>query len=131
MFFGKADARACFAFEVEFNENGGFIANDSAVVSGFDDDDLGSDEIELAAIGELHVDLAACEEPDMSVRAGFGADVRLYVARPVEAGRINRSLDTRSPCANNVETHATEFLVLGSGNGSKKRISSAHRHGLR
>lgn len=131
MFLGKADARASFAFEVELDENGRFIANDSAIVTGFDDDDLGRDEIERAAVGEFHVDLAAREEPDMSVGAGFGADERLDVSRPVEAGRIDRSLDTRSACADNVETDSTEFLVLGSGNGSKEGVSSAHGHGLR
>ncbi|MGZ4824276.1 MAG: hypothetical protein ACXVZT_06615, partial [Terriglobales bacterium] len=79
-----------------------------------------------AAIGKLNADLSACEEPDMSVSAGFGSDKRLDIARPVEPWRVNRSFDPGISGSHDVEVHSTEFAVLGAWNPGHQGIGCCH-----
>ena len=74
------------ALEVELDQDDRLLADDPAVVARLDRDDLRRLVLDDAAVGVLDVDLAAREEADVRVHAELGADDRLHVHGPAEAG---------------------------------------------
>jgi hypothetical protein len=114
--FWKPQLRSRLAFEVELDKHSGLVADNAAIVTGFDDDDLRRNEVARAAVLEGHVYFPASKKSYMRMRAEFGADVRLDVARPMEADGIDRALHTSFAGVNYVELDAAELLMLGSGN---------------
>jgi hypothetical protein len=48
----------CLTLEVELDQHRWLVANDPAIMSGLDDDDLRSRELDRAAVGVLDIDLA-------------------------------------------------------------------------
>jgi len=70
------------ALEVEFDQDRSLITDNPAIMTGLDDDDLRSRELDSAAVRILDVDLAAGQETDVRVHAEIGADDRFCVFGP-------------------------------------------------
>src|SRR3954470_8972444 len=120
--FWQAQPSARITLEIELDHHCRLVADDAAIVSGLDNDHLGCGEIERAAVGKSHVDPAAREEANMRMLAGFSADVRFDVARPVKAHRVDRAFHARIPGADGVQLHPGKIAVLRPGYGCYERI---------
>ena len=66
------------AFEVEFDQHYGLLADDPAVVTRLDSDDLRSFVFDDAAIGIFDVNLPTREKTSMGMHAVLGADNWLH-----------------------------------------------------
>jgi hypothetical protein len=88
----QAEAGSRVIYKIEFNDDRRHVADNPAVVAGFDDDHLRRNIIEGAAVGELHMDMASGKETDVGMHAGFGADVRLDIARAPGIGASRGSV---------------------------------------
>ena len=124
--FGKAKPGGGIAFEVKLDEDRRLITDDAAIVTSFDDDDLGRRVVAGTTVVEGHVNFAARQEADMRMHAALGADQGLDVARPMEADRIDRSLHASVAGADNVELDSAELAMLGFGNRCEEWIGSGH-----
>src|SRR5450759_4404382 len=119
---GHAEAVGGVPFEVDFDQDGRLVADDPAVVAGFDRDDLRRDELERAAVGVLDVDPAAGDEPHVRVHAEVGADLLLHVRGPAKAGRVDDALDAPAPGAGDVHLDASHDPAVGP----RDRLSLIH-----
>src|SRR5271165_1569501 len=119
------------ALEVEFNEHSRLVAHHPSIVSRFDDHSLRSGELLPAAVGELDMDLAVSEEPDVGVHAEIAAHNRFDVSGPLETGRVNHALNPGGAGAGDVDLDSGDFLVLGSVHGFEQRMVGAHGNVLR
>src|SRR6187455_844929 len=84
-------------FEVELDHDHRFLADDPAVMSRLDRENLWGFVLDDAAVGIFDVDLAADEEPDMRVHAEGGSHDWLHVHRPSESRRVDHALHPRLP----------------------------------
>jgi hypothetical protein len=114
--FGETEPGCGFSFKVELDENGWFLAHDSSVVAGLNDNHLRHNEVAGAAVLECHVNLTAGEETHMGVHTSLGADVWLDVACPVKSDGIYGPLHAGIPSAHGIELNSAELAVLGAGN---------------
>jgi len=124
--FRKAKLGRGVAFEVKLDEHRRLIADNTPIVTGFDDDDLRRGVVAHAAVLEGHVNFAACQKADMGVHTELSADMRLDVARPMEADRIDRSLHASVAGADNVELDSAELAMLCFRNWCEEWIGSGH-----
>ena len=69
---------------------------------------------------------AAREEADVRVHAEIGADDRLHVGRPAEAGRIDHSLHPAIPCPDNIELDTPDLSMVRVLYAIQKRILRSH-----
>jgi hypothetical protein len=114
MAFRHAHVLRGVTFEVEFNNDGWLVAEDSTVVTGFDLHDLGSRELTLAPVRKPDLDLATGEEADVSVHALVGPDRRFDVLCPMESDGIDGTLHAAGADTRDVHVNTTKFLVLSS-----------------
>jgi hypothetical protein len=126
MLFRNPNSLGGVALEVEFDQDRWLFANDTAIVSGLDDDYLWCSEIERASVGEGHVDAPAGEEADVSVHARLGAYLWLDVLRPMKAYGIDRAFYAGVSGTHDVEFHSAEYLVLRPGDWCEKGIFWIH-----
>ena len=68
-----------FFFEIELDHHNRFIADDPAVVSWLDRDDLRSTMLDDASVRILDVNLAVDQEADVGVHAQLRADHGLHI----------------------------------------------------
>src|SRR4051812_19666903 len=90
---GHAEALGGLSFEVHFDQDGRLVADDVAVVAGFDRDHLRRDEFHRRAVTVVDVDAAARDEPDVRVHAQLGPHLRLHVRGPAEPRLVDHPLD--------------------------------------
>jgi hypothetical protein len=121
-----AESTGRLAFEVEFNQHGGLVPHDPAVVSRLNDDDLRRGEFQGAAVRELNVYAAAGQEAYMRVHAEFGASDLLHLGGPAESGRVDRPLDPAGARPDDIELDTPDFTVVGTLHGREEWIKSTH-----
>jgi hypothetical protein len=109
-------------FEVEFDQNHRFIADDPTVVAGLDGHDLRSFVLHDTAIGILDMDFASGEKPDVGMHAEVGAHHRFHIDRPAEPRRVDHALDAGSARASHLQPNMADFTELGTSDGREKRI---------
>src|SRR5215469_14281931 len=114
------------SFEVELDEHGWFVADDSAIVSWFDGDDLRRDVIAFAPILEFDLHVPVSQESDVCVHAELGAGDRLHVLRPVESSRIDHALDAPATYTRDVHLDVSKIFALSILHRCKQRIGARH-----
>jgi len=100
------------AFEVKLDQHRRLIPNDPAVMPRLDRHDLRRRALQGAAIRILDVDLASSEKAHVSVHTEIGADERLHVRGPSEAGRIHHAFDTSIPSFDALEPNASHVAAF-------------------
>ncbi len=114
---GDAETRVRVSFEVELDEDRGFVAGDEGVVSRFDDNSLRGAEFDDASVGVLDLETSSREEPHVRVLAEFGAEEWLHVGGPAETRRIDDPLHPCGADRHDVDGCAAEILMLGTFDG--------------
>jgi hypothetical protein len=102
------------ALEVEFDEDGGFVADYTAVVSGFYGDELRRDEILFATILELDLYVASGEESDVGVHAALGAGDWLHVLGPMKTGRVDDAFHASAAHTRDIHLDVSKVFAFGS-----------------
>src|ERR1019366_3158804 len=110
------------ALEVEFDQHCSFITNDPPIVTGLDDDNLRSRELDSAAVRILNVDLAAGQEPDVRVHAEIGTDDRFHVFGPAKSRRVDDAFHSTGAGSNNINLGAADLAAFAAGDGREKWI---------
>src|SRR5512142_2356362 len=98
----------CISLEIEFDQHGWFVSDDTAIVSRFDGNDLGSDEIALAAILEFDLDVTVGEKAHVSVHAALSSGTRLHVLGPVKARWVDDALHASAANAGHIHLNSAE-----------------------
>jgi hypothetical protein len=65
----QSEFRDSVALEIELDDYGRFFADHPSIMTGFYHKDLRSPKVKRATIGVLDMDVAACEEPYVSMHA--------------------------------------------------------------
>jgi len=107
--------------EVELDQHDRLFADDPAVMTRFDRDDLWRLVLDDAAVGVFDVDFAADEEPDMRVHAERGANDWLHVDRPSEPGRVNHALHARLSGPADLEPDIADLAKLRACHRRERR----------
>jgi hypothetical protein len=110
------------ALKVEFDENRALFADNPAVVSRLDCQDLRSYELESATVCVLNADAAAREKTCMCMHAQVSTDDGFDVRGPAEAWRVNDAFHTALADAHDINLNATDFTRLSVGNCGKQWI---------
>jgi hypothetical protein len=113
------------ALEIEFDHDGGLIADYPSIVSRLDGDDLGRRELQRAPIGISNVNLTAGEVSDVRVHAQVGAGDGFHVLRPAKSRRVDEALDTAGAGANDIDLDATDDAGFGAVQG-RQQVIAAH-----
>jgi len=111
MTLGHSETTDRVSFEIEFDEHDGFVADDPAVVSRFDRDDLWRLAFHAAAIRVFDVNPSASEKADMRVHAVIGAHDRFHVDRPPESRRVDHALHARLAGTSRFHTNMTDVAA--------------------
>lgn len=117
----------CFSFEIELNQHDRLGADDPAVVTRVDGDDLRRPVLDDAAVGVFDVDLPVREKADVRMHAEVGTHDRLHVHGPAESGRVDRPLDTRRTGAPHVQPHMSDFTAFRAGHSGHQRVRPGNR----
>jgi hypothetical protein len=100
-------------------------------VTGLDDDNLRSRELDSAAVRILDVDLATGQKPDVRVHAEIGADDRFHVLRPAKSRRVDDSFHATGAGSNNINLDAADFAAFAACDGREKWIIDIHETSTR
>src|ERR1035437_129128 len=119
------------ALEVEFDQDCSLITDNPAIMTGLDDDDLRSRELDSAAVRILDVDLAAGQEPDVRVHAEIGADDRFHVLGPAKSRRVDDAFHATGAGSNSVNLGAADFAAFAAGDRCEKWIIAIHETSTR
>ena len=117
MAVGHPQALNSIVLEIKLDQHGRLVSHHPAIMPRFDDNSLGSGELQDAAVRIFNMDLPGGEEADVGMHASFGTGNRLHVSRPAKADRIDLALDAGGPGACDVELNAADFAVLGTLHG--------------
>src|SRR5215471_11128444 len=117
-----AELRRRVAHEIHFDQDGGLVADDPAVVAGLDGDDLRRGELERRAVAVADPDASARDEPDVRVHAEVGADGVLHVRRPPESRLVDHALDAAAAGRRDVHLNAAHDAAVGAGHRREERI---------
>jgi hypothetical protein len=119
------------ALEVEFDQDRSLIPDNPAIMTGLDDDDLWSRELDSTAVRILDVDLAAGQEPDVRVHAEIGPDDRFHVFGPAKSRRVDDAFYATGAGSNNINLGASDFAAFATGDGREKWIIDIHETSVR
>lgn len=114
------------SFKIEFHQHRGLISHHPPVVPWFDGNDLGSCELERAAVGVLNMDFAAGQETYVGVHTELGGGNRFHITGPAKAGRVNYTLDPARAGPDYVEFETANVAVFALIQRREKRISDIH-----
>ena len=114
MSVGHAEALDRAAFEVDLDHHYRLVADDPAVMTRLDADDVRRSMLDDAAVRVLDVNLAMREEPDVGVLAVVTADRRLHVLRPAEAHRVDQALDAGCTGAADFQLHVADVAAFSA-----------------
>jgi len=119
------------AFEIELDDDHRLAADDPAVVSGIDGDDLGRLVFDDTAVAVLDVYFSTHEESDVGVHAEVRADDGFHVDRPPEADRVDHPLYARRAGPSHFDLNVADVAELSAfhprGQRIEERRSSGHR----
>ena len=99
-------------FEVELDQYDRLVADNPAVVTRFDRDNLRGLVLDDAPIRVFDVDLTADEESGVCVHAQSGANDWLHVDGPSEPRRVDHSLHARLSRSSNFEPDIADLAKL-------------------
>src|ERR1019366_6104386 len=119
------------ALGVEFDQDRSLITDNPAIMTGLDDDDPRSRELDSAAVRILDVDLAAGQEPDVRVHAEIGADDRFHVFGPAKSRRVDDAFHATGAGSNNINLADADFAAFAAGDGREKWIINIHETSTR
>ena len=123
MCLGHAHATDRITLEIEFDDDGGYVADHPAVMARFDRQKLGRAVLDHAAVSVFNVNRSLCKKPYMRMHAERGSADRLHVFRPAEPHWIHHPLDTGLACSADVEPHTANIASLGDTlNGGEQWI---------
>jgi hypothetical protein len=119
------------ALEVEFDQDCSLTTDNPAIMTGLDDDNLWSRELDSAAVRVLDVDLAAGQEPNVCVHAEIGADDRFHVFGPAKSRRVDDAFHAAGTGSNSINLCAADFAAFAAGDGREKWIVDIHETSTR
>src|SRR5688572_28440442 len=113
MCLGHAHAPDRVTLEIEFDDDGGCVANHPAVMARLDRQELRRAVLDHTAVSVFDVNRSPCEKPYVRMHAERGSADRLHVFRPAEPYWIHHPLDTGLACSADVEPHSANIATLG------------------
>jgi hypothetical protein len=123
---GNSETAGRLFFKVNFNGHGGFVAYYPALVTGFHGENVGSREVEGAAVGVANMEVTLGEKAHVNMHAKLGVHDRFHVGGPGKSGGINQTLDSALARADNIDLDAADLEVFGCGDWGQKRIGNGH-----
>jgi hypothetical protein len=125
MLVGQPEAVCGLGLGVEVHEHRRFVTHDPGVVPRFQHDNRGRGILERAAVSVDPVYPTPCQKAHVGMAAKVGTHNRLHVSGPTKPRRVHESTDADGACPDDVDLHASDLLMGGPWNGTKKRV---HRH---
>ncbi len=125
MLVSQAEAVCGLGFGVEVHEHRRLVTHDPCVVPRLQDDNRGGFVLEGAAVSVGSVYSAAGQEAHVGMAAEVRTHYGLHVRGPTETGRVHEAPDADGACLDDVDLNASDLLMGGPCNGTKKRV---HRH---
>jgi hypothetical protein len=110
---------------VEVHEHRRLVTHDPCVVPRLQDDNRGRGVLKGAAVSVDSVYPAAGQEAHVGMAAEVRTHYGLHMSGPTEPGRVHEPPDADGACPDDVDLHASDLLMGGPWNGTKKRV---HRH---
>src|SRR5271165_2243158 len=126
VFLGHAQCAHGTATEINLDDYGRLVADDESVVAGLDAQHLRGTEVEDAAVGKFHVNLAPSQETYVRMHAEVGSDQRLHVLRPAKAHRIDHAFHLAAAGGNDIKLNPTRFAMFGALYGRQQDIRLSH-----
>jgi len=126
MRLGHPEAPDRLNLEVKFNQHGGLVSHNPAVMLRLDGDGLRSGELLGAAVGVPNLNLASNEESYVCVHTEVSADDRFQVSRPAESGRVNYTFHPAGASSNDFDLNPADFAAFSSLDGCEEWIGCTH-----
>jgi hypothetical protein len=125
MLVRQPEAACGVGLGVEVHEHRRLVTHDPGVVPRLQDHNRGCRVLEGAAVSVDSVYPAPCQEAHVGMAAEVRTHYGLHMGGPTEPGRVHESPDADGACPDDVDLHASNLLMGGPWNGTKKRV---HRH---
>ena len=107
--------------KIELDDHDGLLADNPAVMTRLDRENLWSLVLDHAAVGVLDVNLTTDEESDVGVHTQRRSNDRLHIDGPAEARRVDHALYARLSGTSNLEPDVADFAKLRAFNGRERR----------